>query len=72
MLTTVKPRTMATTLIRISRAMDIAEGERSIECLMFKVEKAMACLTATSERSIWAEEEVQVSLVIPCFMSAVI
>lgn len=51
MLAAVKPRTMATRLIRISRAMETVEGVRSIECLMFNVEKAMACLTATSERS---------------------
>lgn len=53
MLAAVKPRTMATTLMRISRAMDTVEGDKSIECLMFNVEKAMTCLTATSERSIW-------------------
>lgn len=51
MLAAVKPRTMATTLMRISLAMETAEGERSIECLMLKVEKATTCLTATSERS---------------------
>lgn len=53
MLAAVKPRTMATTLIRISRAMDTVEGDKSKECLIFNVEKAMTCLTATSERSIW-------------------
>ncbi len=52
MLAAVKPRTMATMLMRISRAMDRVEGDRSTECLMLSVEKAMACLTATSERSI--------------------
>ena len=51
-LAAVKPRTMATTLIRISRAMVTAEGERSIECLTLNVEKEIACLTATSENSI--------------------
>ena len=53
MVTAVKPRTMARMLIRISRAIDRVEGDRSIEkeCLMLSVEKAMACLTATSERS---------------------
>ena len=53
MLAAVKPRTMARTLMRISLAMERAEGERSIECLMLNVEKAMACLTATSERSMY-------------------
>ena len=51
-LAAVKPRTMATTLIRISRAMETAEGERSIECFTLNVEKAIACLTETSESSI--------------------
>ena len=52
MLATVKPRTMAMTLMRISLAIETVEGDRSMECLMLRVEKAMACLTATSERSI--------------------
>ena len=53
MVTAVKPRTMARMLIRISRAIDRVEGDRSIEkeCLMLSVEKAMACLTATSATS---------------------
>lgn len=55
MLAAVKPRTMATMLMRMSRAMDRVEGDRSIECLMFNVEKAMTCLTATSDKSIWSE-----------------
>ena len=53
MLATVKPRTMAMTLMRISLAIERAEGDNSMECLMLRVEKAMACLTATSERSIY-------------------
>ena len=53
MLAAVKPRTMATTLMRISRAMETVEGDKSIECLILKDEKAMACLTATSETSIY-------------------
>lgn len=52
MLAAVKPSTIARILIRTSRAMDRVEGDRSIECLMFRVVKATACLTATSERSI--------------------
>ena len=51
MLAAVKPRTMAMTLIRISLAMETAEGERSIEWLMLNVEKR--CLTATSDMSIY-------------------
>ena len=62
MLAAVKPRTMATMLMRMSREMDRVEGDKSIECLMFNGEKAIACLTATSDESIWPE--VQVSLVI--------
>lgn len=54
MLAAVKPRTIAIMLIRISRATERVEGDISIECLMLNVEKAMACLTETSERSIWA------------------
>ena len=55
MLAAVKPRTMATRQIRSSRAMDRVEGDKSMECLMFNVEKAMTCLTATSERSIFTK-----------------
>ena len=55
MLAAVNPRTMATRLMRISRAMERVEGDKSIECLMFKVENVMVCPTATSERSIWTE-----------------
>ena len=68
MLAAVKPRTMAMTLIRISLAMETAEGERSIEWLMLNVEKR--CLTATSDMSICLLlgmiylVELQVSLVI--------
>ena len=51
MLAAVKPRTMAMTLMRISLAMETAEGERSIEWLMLNVEKR--CLTATSDMSIY-------------------
>ena len=61
MLAAVKPRTMAITLMRSSRAMDRVEGDKSTECLMLNVEKAMACLTATSERSIWPEVQVSFS-----------
>ena len=58
MLATVKPRTMAMTLMRISLAIETVQGDRSMECLISRVEKAMACLTATSERSIyWKKEE---------------
>ena len=53
MLATVKPRTMAMTLMRISLAIETVEGDRSMECFMLRVEKAMACLTATSERSMY-------------------
>ena len=53
MLAAVKLRTMAMTLIRISLAMETAEGERSIEWLMLNVEKATACLTVTSDMSIY-------------------
>ena len=52
MLAAVKPSTMAMTLMRISLATDVNDGETSIECLMFRGEKATACLTPTSERSI--------------------
>ena len=55
MVAMVKPRTMAMTLMRISRAIETVDGEISMECLMLRVEKAMACLTATSERSIYIE-----------------
>ena len=57
MLATVKPRTTAITLMRISLAIETVEGDRSMECLMLRVEKAMACLTATSERSIYVLSE---------------
>ena len=53
MLAAVNPRTMATRLMRTSRAMERVEGDKSKECLMFKVENVMVCPTATSERSIW-------------------
>ena len=53
MLATVKPRTMAMTLMRISLAIETVDGDRSMECLMLRLEKAMTCLTATSERSIY-------------------
>ena len=53
MLETVKPRTIAMMLMRTSLAIETVEGDRSMECLMLRVEKAMACLTATSERSIY-------------------
>ena len=46
------PTTIAMMLMRTSRAMDTADGDSSIECLMFKVVNAMACLTPTSEMSI--------------------
>ena len=58
MLAIVKPKTIATTLMRISLAIKRVVGDKSTECLMFNGEKAMTCLTATSERSIWPEVQV--------------
>jgi len=52
MLAAVKPTTMTIIQNLISRAIDTAEGDSSMECRMFTGDTAMACLTATSERSI--------------------
>lgn len=52
MLIAATPITTAIMLIRISRAIETAEGDKSIECLIFNVVKATACLTPTSEMSI--------------------
>jgi len=52
MLAAVKPTTAAIIQNLISRAIDTAEGDKSIECRIFTGDTAMACLTATSERSI--------------------
>ncbi len=51
-LTAATPTTTAMILMRISRAMETAEGDNSTECLIFKFVKVTACLTPTSEKSI--------------------
>lgn len=50
MVTTVRPRTIVTIVMRNSLATDSAAGEKSNEWLMFNVVKATAC--RTSDRSI--------------------
>lgn len=52
MLAAVNPTTTATTQYRTSFATETVEGENSTECLMFRLLKATACLTPTSEKSI--------------------
>ena len=48
------PTTMAIMLRRISRAIDTADGESSIECLTSTGATVTACLTPKSEKSIVA------------------
>lgn len=52
MLAAVKPTTTVMIQNLISRAIDTAEGDNSMECRIWTGDTAMACLTATSERSI--------------------
>lgn len=52
MLAAVNPKTMAMMDMRISLATETVEGDISRVCLIFKVLKAMACLTPTSDSSI--------------------
>lgn len=69
MLAAVNPRTMAMMDIRISLATDTIEGETSRECLMFRLVKATACLTPTSERSICTPTQRSSTCSIPFLVS---
>ena len=51
MLIETKARAMAMMLMRTSRAIETAEGDRSTEWFMFKLEKATECRKPTSDLS---------------------